>query len=349
MLASLVLPFLLAKATAETPALKPPQDATSVPRKAPIILEKSGGFNIGGKVIQHPVTNQTLTCDHGYMEYFIPWTPRTTGIVMWHSSSTQTFQNRWDGGEGFKDMFLRRDYPVYLWDAPRIGRAGWSCEPFYYQPDYRDSGNFIAWNFGPRPGEWWDDVQFPTENREYYWEQATGGRYIEFDTIANVHLQAEAAALSADYGMNGENIVYLTNSAAGLRAMMTVTKSNSTNIKSIVAYETVGLVYPEGQNITQGGPFGPFVVPEDDFKKLAQLKEIQFVFGDHRDESYMYVREARKVAELINGYGGNANVLKLGEDAGLLGSTHVAFADMDNDKVAGLLDELLARNGLDGY
>ena len=343
MLASLILPFLFAVATAE-------DQGDTRNRKGPITLEKSGGFNIGGKVIESPVfPNQTLTCDHGYMEYFIPWTPRKTSLVMWHSSSTQTWQNRWDGGEGFKDMFLRRDYPVYLWDAPRLGRAGWSCEAFSYRPDYRDWSNFIAWNFGPAPGEWWDDVQFPTENRDYYWEQATGGRYIEFDTVENVHLQAEAAALSADYGMNGESAVYLTNSAAGLRAMMTAIKSNSTVMKGIVAYETVGIVYPERSGLTQGGAFGPFVVPDEEFKKLSELKEIQFIFADHRDEDYNGLVQAREVAALINEDGGNASVLKLGEDAGLYGSTHVAFADMDNDKVADLLDDFLARNGLDEY
>jgi len=26
-------------------------------------------------------------------------------------------------------MFLRRDYPVYLWDGPRVGRANWACVP----------------------------------------------------------------------------------------------------------------------------------------------------------------------------------------------------------------------------
>lgn len=340
MLASFLLPLLFTAVAA--------QDDTR--NKGPITLEKSGGFNIGGKVIESPfIPNATLTCDHGYMEYFIPWTQRKTSLVMWHSSSTQTWQNRFDGGEGFKDMFLRRDYPVYLWDAPRLGRAGWSCEPFNYAPDYRDQMNFIAWNFGPRPGEWWDDVQFPTENRDYYWEQVTGGRYIEFDTVANVHLQAEAAALSADYDMNGDSIVYLTNSAAGLRAMMTTIKSNSTNIKAIVAYETVGVVYPERAGLEQGGAFGPFVVPDEDFKKLSELKEIQFVFGDHRDEDFQGLVQAREVAALINEDGGNASVLKLGEDAGLPGSTHIAFADMDNDKVAELLDEFLARNELDGY
>ncbi len=39
----------------------------------------------------------------------------------------------------------------------------------------------------------------------------------------------------------------------------------------------------------------------------------------------------------------------LGDDAGLKGSTHIPFADMDNDKVAALLDAFLKKAGLDGY
>jgi len=125
-------------------------ETTHRDRGKPIVLESSGGFQIGGVIMVNPNnTNQSLSCDHGYMEYFLPWTPRRTSIVMWHSSSTQVWQNRWDGGEGFKDMFLRRDYPVYLWDGPRVGRAAWSCERTVYEPGYRDQGNFAAWNFGP--------------------------------------------------------------------------------------------------------------------------------------------------------------------------------------------------------
>ena len=150
----------------------------------PIVLEQSGGFNIGGKVIHDPDDpDQTLTCDHGYTEYFIPWESRKTSLVMWHSSSSQVWQNRWDGGEGFKDKFLRRGYPVYIWDGPRVGRAGWSCEAFSYEPNYRDNGNFVAWNFGPEPGVWWDDAQFPTKDRAYHLQQAIGDRYIEFGRL----------------------------------------------------------------------------------------------------------------------------------------------------------------------
>lgn len=38
-------------------------------QKQPIQLDRSGGFQIGGKVISDPsFPNATLSCDHGYME-----------------------------------------------------------------------------------------------------------------------------------------------------------------------------------------------------------------------------------------------------------------------------------------
>ncbi len=177
------------------------------------MLEKSGGFIVGGKTLENPADPaRHFTCDHGYVEYFLPANPRKTSLVMWHSSHTQVWQNRWDGGEGFKDMFLRRNYPVYLWDGPRVGRANWSCEPNSWTPGYRDEGNFVAWNFGPSYGQWWPDTQFPANNKDA-WHRATGTRYVEFDTLANVQLQTDAAAVAADSGQLGDSIVYLTNSA----------------------------------------------------------------------------------------------------------------------------------------
>ncbi|WP_245411996.1 alpha/beta hydrolase [Methylocella silvestris] len=331
------------------------------------MLDRSGGFVIGGKVVPiNPATpNRTLSCDHGYVEYFLPANPRKTSLVMWHSSSTQVWQNRWDGGEGYKDMFLRRDYPVYLWDGPRVGRANWSCESITYTPSSRDQGNFTAWNMGPAvpvgllptAAEWWPDVQFPTTNPQA-WPAATASRYDEFDIERNIEIETDAAAIAADSGKLGNSIVYLTNSAGGLRAMKTTGKSQKDNIKGIVTYESIGYVFPIGDpespaNLcTDPGPacaFGPLGVPLAEFKKLAKLKSIQFVWGDHRAETFTYVAQSRLCAKLINKYGGHAEVLKLGDDAGLKGSTHIPFADMDNDKVAGLLDKFLKKAKLDGY
>ena len=56
-----------------------------------------------------------------------PVEPRAVNLLMWHSASAVAWQNRWDGGEGFQSIFLRRGFPVYVWDGPRVGRANWGC------------------------------------------------------------------------------------------------------------------------------------------------------------------------------------------------------------------------------
>ena len=158
------------------------------PPKPPIVLESTGAYEVGGKVISKPGDpNQTLSCDHGYVEYFIPVKRRSVGLIMWHSSSTKVWENRWDGGEGYKSIFLRKGYPVYLWDGPRVGRANWSCEPITYMPEYFDQRNFAAWRFGVTFPNWNPGLQFPTADKEA-WEQATRARYDEFDTLENVLL-----------------------------------------------------------------------------------------------------------------------------------------------------------------
>jgi hypothetical protein len=309
----------------------------------------------------------------------MPQDPRKTSIVLWHSSSAQVWQNRWDGGEGYKDKMLRAQYPTYIWDGPRVGRANWNCEQVIFNPAARDQGNFTSWNFGPAipagqvpaKSDWWPNTQFPINSAKYedYWWDATGSRYDEFDTGANIQLQTDAAAVAADSGRLGDQIVYLTNSAGGLRAMVTTTKSTKKNIAGIVTYESIGYVFPKGDPKSPpacadtNGPgcaFGPILVEPEDFKKLARLN-IQFVWGDHRTEAdtapfnYQHVLWSRLCAELINDYAkkyhlpGHAEVLMLGEDTPLQGNTHIPFMDMNNDKVADLLFKFLKKNRLDSY
>ena len=98
-------------------------------QQAPIVLAREGAFEAGGKVISGD--KGTLSCDHGYVEYQIPVDARAVALFLWHSSSAKVWQNRWDGGEGFQSIFLRRGFPVYMWDGPRVGRGNWSCETHY--------------------------------------------------------------------------------------------------------------------------------------------------------------------------------------------------------------------------
>jgi len=314
--------------------------------RPPMIIERQGSFEIGGKVIGEP--GKSLSCDHGFMDYQIPRNPRAVSIVMWHSSSTHVWQNRWDGGEGYQSMFLRRGYPVYLWDGPRVGRANWACESITYTPGVgRDQGNFLAWRLGPSFGTFYPGVQFPTKSAEA-WDQATRARYDEFDTNDNVQLQSDAGAQAID---KVGPVVILTNSAGGFRALMSAVKARSDNVKAIVAYENPGYVFPEGTHVTvPHSSFDPIFVPLDQFRKLTRFP-IQFVWGDHVDIEPWPARsleECQQFVDLINTYGGHAEILRL-PSVGLHGNTHIAFADMNNDKVAAQLDLFLARNHLDGF
>ena len=95
---------------------------------------------------------------------------------------------------GYKDMFLRRRYPVYLWDGPRVGRANWGCASHTYTPNNSsDQGNFTAWIFGPAapagliptPLNGTRPRSFRPTN-EQAWLDATRSRYLEFDLGSNV-------------------------------------------------------------------------------------------------------------------------------------------------------------------
>ena len=309
-----------------------------------IQLSRMGSFSAGGS--ERTFDDQrTLSCDHGHVEYFIPGSPRQVSLFMWHSSSAAVWQNRWDGEDGFQSILLRENYPVYLWDGPRVGRANWGCDEYVYNPVGMDQGNFLAWRFGPGMGTWFDGVQFPTEN-ETAWELATRARYLEFDTLDNAILQAEAAAAAID---RIGPVVALTSSAGGWRAMMARLKTD--NLVGIVSYETPGFVYPEeeGFETDSAAPFGPYAVPMQDFMRLTEIP-IQLVFGDNTVNTQWEARLelARNFAALINKYGGDAEVLVLPE-AGLTGNTHIPMADLNNHEVALLLADWLQRKGLDHY
>ncbi len=140
-------------------------------------------------------------------------------------------------------------------------------------------------------------------------------------------------------GRLGNQIVYLTNSAGGLRAMKTTAKTTGHNIAGIYTYESIGYVFPIGDpEVAAAGitlctsdtficAFGPLGVDPEDFKKLARLK-ITFAWGDNRPEDYSFVIQSRLEAKLLNEYaakyhlGGHAEVLKLADPNGRWWGAH---------------------------
>lgn len=308
----------------------------------PMVIAEQGAFEAGGAVLRDGA--RTLSCDHGYVEYQIPVKARAVALLMWHSSSVKVWQNRWDGGEGYQSIFLRRGFPVYLWDGPRVGRGNWGCATYTYTPLVgRDEQNFVSWRFGARYPEWFPGVQFPTDDTEA-WDQAMRARYNEFDTVENAQLEADAAAKAVD--RIGPTVL-VTNSAGGMRALLTALKSDK--VKAIVAYENPGYVFPSDVEAPKGpARFGPVIVSPEDFKKLTRIP-IQFVFGDNVDKSPSWTEFARTCqifVDLVNARGGKAEIVLL-PSLGLKGNTHIPFADLNNVAVADQLSAFLQRNKLD--
>lgn len=321
--------------------LRAAADAGRAP--GPIMLERQGSFQAGGKVIGD-AEQGTLHCDHGFVEYQIPVHPRKIALFLWHSSSVHVWQQRWDGGEGYQSILLRRGYPVYLWDGPRVGRGNMSCEAYAYTPVIgQDQRNWVAWRFGPKAGQWFPNVQFPRDDPQAL-DQAMSARYDEFDIAKNAHLEAEAGAKAID--RIGPSVL-LTNSAGDWRAMLAALRSD--NVKGIVAYEPAAFVFPEGEG-PQGeeAGFGPTHVPMAEFMRLTRIP-IQLVWGDNVEGTFWMrdVELSRQFAAIVNRLGGHAEVLML-PSVGLHGNTHIAFADLNNEKVADQLALFLHRNGLDG-
>lgn len=310
--------------------------------RPPIPIVRQGAFEAGGTILR--AGERTLSCDHGYVEYQVPVRARAVALFMWHSSSARVWQNRWDGGEGYQSIFLRRGFPVYLWDGPRVGRGNWGCTSYTYTPSVgQDQQNFIAWRLGPRVGEWFPGVQFPTNDPEA-WDQAMRARYDEFDTVANARLEAAAAARAID--RIGPTVL-VTNSAGGLRGLLAALASD--NVKGIVAYEDPGYVFPSDVEPPRAPErFGPVIVSPEEFQRLTRIP-IQFVFGDNVERSPVwseYARTCRRFVDLLNARGGRAEILFL-PAAGLHGNTHIPFADLNNEAVADQLSAFLHRHRLD--
>ncbi|WP_083943058.1 alpha/beta hydrolase [Sphingomonas soli] len=330
--------LVIAGSVAAQSAKEPPRSDA----RAALVLARQGSFEAGGRIIGDAEKSQS--CDHGHVEYQIPVKARALPLFLWHSSSAAVWQRRWDGGEGFQSIFLRRGFATYVWDGPRVGRANYGCEDYTYQAmPGRDEAGFVAWRFGPRPMEWFPGLQFPAGDPEA-WNQARRARYDEFDTVQNAEIEAAAAAKALD--RIGPSVL-VTNSAGGLRAMLTAIKSD--NVAAIVAYENPGFVLlDEGQPKIEPGPYGPVYVSAPEFDRLTRIP-IQLVWGDNIGKAGNWHRSyaaSQAFVRTINARGGKAEILHL-PDKGLRGNTHIPFADLNNVAVADLLSAFLHQHGLD--
>ncbi|KFC18221.1 alpha/beta hydrolase [Epilithonimonas lactis] len=330
--------------------------------KEPLMIAEQGSFAVGGTVLKSPGTfnpqkptaeGQTFRGDHAYVFYQIPVKARKYPLVMWHGIGqfSKTWETTPDGREGFQNIFLRRNFPVYIMDQPRRGNAGRSTVASTIEPTPDEQNWFNVFRVGMWP-KYYEGVQFAKDS-------ATLNQYFRSMTpnIGTIDIKVNVDAASALFKKIGAGVL-VTHSHSGGMGWLTAIKNQ--NVKGIVSYEPgSGFVFPEGELpkpiASSAGALEASSVSKEDFIKLTNIPIIIY-YGDNIPEKYSEnsgadgwrarLQMARLWRDAVNKYGGDVTVVHLPE-IGLKGNTHFPFSDLNNIQVADLMSQWLKAKKLD--
>ncbi len=328
----------------------------------PIIISEQGSFAAGGRVVTHagtfdpyhPATDgQTFHGDHACVYYQIPVNPRKYPLVMWHGmgQSSRTWETTPDGREGFRDIFLRRGFSVYLIDQPRRGNAGRSTVAASLEPTPDEQQWFCFFRIGIWP-RYFEGVQFARDSAalNQYFRAMTPG-------TGPVELKVMSDAVSAAFDRIGAAIL-VTHSHSGGMGWMTAMANP--DVKAVISYEPgSNFPFPPGEVPAplhgSAGTLEALEVPLDDFLKLTQIPVVLY-YGDFipekpdanpgQDAWRVRLEMARLWRDAVNRHGGDVALVHLPE-IGIHGNTHFPFSDLNNIRIADLMHEFLKDKGLD--
>lgn len=337
-------------------------EAQKISSKQPLTIAEQGSFAVGGTVIKNPGTfnpqkptaeGQTFSGDHAYVFYQIPVKARKYPLVMWHGIGqfSKTWETTPDGREGYQNIFLRRNFPVYIMDQPRRGNAGRSTVASKIDPVPDEQQWFNVFRVGLWP-KYYEGVQFARDS-------ATLNQYFRamIPNIGTIDINVNADAASALFDKIGSGVL-VTHSHSGGMGWLTAIKNK--NVKGIVAYEPgSGFVFPEGELpkpiASSAGALEASSVSKADFMKLTKIPIIIY-YGDNIPEKYSEnsgadgwrarLQMARLWRDAVNKNGGDVTVVHLPE-IGIKGNTHFPFSDLNNIEIADLMSKWLKDKNLD--
>lgn len=335
-----------------------------------LIIQEQGSFAIGGTVITNPGTfdpikhgafnpanqpseGQTLHGDHAYVFYQIPVKPRKLPLVFWHGhgQSVKTWQTTPDGREGYQNIFLRRNFPVYLIDQPRRGEAARSTKPVNLAATPDEQLWFGIFRLGAWP-DFYSGVQFSKDSNalNQFFRQMVPNTG-PYDAQVNID------AVSSLFDKIDQGIL-VTHSQSGGPGWRTAIKNK--NIKAIVAFEPGGdYIFPEGEAIdtirVSGRTITPPRVSIDDFMKLTKIPIIIY-YGDNipnqpsinpgQEQWRVFLSIAKQFRDVVNKHGGDVTLVHLPE-TGIKGNTHFLMSDLNNIEIADLVSQWLKEKKLD--
>lgn len=336
--------------------------AQKVIKQQPLIIEEQGSFSVGGSVktsqgkfdpYNPSSLGQTFRGDHAYVLYQIPVNSRKYPLVMWHGIGqfSKTWETTPDGREGFQNIFLRRNFGVYLIDQPRRGNASRSTAEVTISPVPDEQQWFGTFRLGIWP-DYFEGVQFKKDS-------ATLNQYFRqmVPNIGPIDYNVNVSAVSELFDKIGPAIL-ITHSHSGGMGWITAIKNQ--NVKAIASYEPgSGFVFPEGEVPapipSSGGTLTAVSVPLADFMMLTRIP-IVIYYGDNipdkpspnpgQDGWRARLEMARLWRDVVKSHGGDVTVVHLPE-IGIRGNTHFPFSDLNNLEIADLLSKWLKEKGLD--
>ena len=315
-----------------------------------IVLKDMGSFHVGGreavlsglpiKTVEFTVgalkvdPNGTYQAEQLYAQYYIPQNQKgKIPILMWHGGGLTgvTWQTTPDGREGFETYFLRKGWPVYNSDAPERGRAGWAMFPEITKTErgfLTKENPYERFRIGDGPGSYNKDPskmkplpgsQFPSEGYDNFTKQIVP-RWTSTDepTIAAYIALVDKVC----------PCVVMSHSQSGLFAYR-VAQARPDKVKALVMLEPAGT---------------------GDMAAAALLKNTPSlsVYGDFiaRDARWTNGRATNmKFQDAIRAAGGRADLVNLPE-LGITGNSHMMMMDRNNLRIAELVQEWLANQGL---
>ncbi len=338
--------------------------------EGPITLKTMGSLLFGGTVTSRP-DGDTFHGDHGYAQYYVPQNSRQYPLIMWHGigQSGRSWESTPDGREGFQAILTRRDWPVYIIDQPRRGRAGHTQAKTgddRFPTTLKESSAWNAFRNGiwvpPHPATVFPGSQFPVDPDaidQFFRQQTPDTGQEPRDNEHRAFMGRTMAALMDQTGP----AVLVTHSNSGQYGWYTAMTAPD-KVRAIVAYEPGQVVFPDNEPIAEV-PFRNALaaeaiqglrVPVEEFKKLTRMP-IVVIYGDNISSELSDIfnvevwrissTRARAFVEAVNRHGGDATLVMLPE-IGLRGNTHAPFADLNNLEIADHLEAWLQSKGLDG-
>lgn len=305
----------------------------------PIALRDMGSFHVGGRIAELsglPVQdivrvpggptskldpNGRYPVEQMYVQYFLVQNRKGKWpLLMWHGGGLTgvTYETTPDGREGWRDMFIRKGWDVYISDAVERGRSSfaspdiWKSQPvFLTQTDpwerFRIGPGAGSFDADPAKRKLLPGNQFPIEAFDAFTKQ-----------IVPRWLSTDDAVLAAYVALIDKvcPCVLLTHSQGGVFGFKAA-EARPDKIKGIVSVEAASA---------------------GNLDKAPLLKSIPIlgVFGDYIEQDSRWVAYRKSdfaYFDAIKAAGGSVDLIDLPK-IGITGNSHMMMMDKNNREIA---------------